>query len=723
MEVSPDVLGRAIAEHPMHLAVFDVQLREQTGQWYLDEPIPIREVVERLAEDDAFLEESGTLRLPLHESGSAALSDEFLRVDRDTGTVQFYDPGIRRVRRLALADLERTYAAWRLRYWTTAYRIEEEPPFMESLAPTPRDEPALPPDGPTPSPEGLEADAFFEAVRSTLVAIRERQRDTMRETFEQLPPREFLDAYGGIRGLYPAGREVDEYGQQIIQLGIPEAHELAACSAAELRERTRLGPGDEVVIDGRQSDSLPVEAELFSISDDGLELGVYWDSAKGSQAEEAFDEQLDVRLTVGKLIDGRRYQTVANAIDTVDRTDHARERYAGTTAPTFGELPELDPDEALNRDQELAVGRGLASEDVLCVHGPPWTGTRRVIWTLVRHAVSNGDRVILCSPSPETLNHLLGDTANESWSMIDRAEKVGIDFSVARSPVDDLDIGADACAITIDAAGVIDDHSADLAILDHAGRVDVPTGAVPFAKAGRVILVGDPWQGPPPTETRSALPRSIYDHLASVDRDATVALRTQYRMHQAIAQFPNRRFYEGTLVTAGQNRTWTIDTLAPLEAIHVPTDVTSTPTGSLYHDGEIQVVLDEVRSLIERGVDPRAIGVLTPFSAQVGKVRVALNEIDDNLGEQVHIGGLDQFRCRSCEAVIVSFVGTAEPSASLRGEGADFTSIEGLNLALTRAERRLVLLGDWGAMRGRGGTYTALCDFLEDRDLVEGDGV
>lgn len=721
MEVRPGILARAISDRPMHLAVFDVSLREQTGQWYLDEHISLRDVIDRLAEDDAFREESGTLQLPLHESASAALSEEFLRVDPSTGTIQFYDPGVGRIRRLGIDDVERTYAAWRARFWTDAFQIEEMPPFVQALASDEEEHAPQAPESPAIVNAELPSEAFFEAVRSALVAMRERQREQMRTSFERLPPQEFLDDNGGVTGVTPAGRRVDEYGQQTIELQVPDGHELAGASTTDLRERTRLGPGDEVVIDSRGLEALPVEAELFSISPDRLELGVYWDSAKGGHAEEAFDADESRRMTVGRLIDGTRYQAIAEAIDTVDRTDHARGRYAGDAEPAFQDPPDWDPPDRLNSNQENAVRRGLATRNVLCVHTPPWTGVRRVIWSLLEAAVDGGDRVLLCSPTSESLDRLIGRASAEQWSMVERAEEAEIELSMATSPTDDVD-GADAMAISLDAAGAVSDHSADLAIVDHAARIDVPTGAIPFAKAARVVLLGDPWQGPPPTmpgEPTGDLARSIYDHLVAVNRDATVPLRSQYRMNEAIAQFPNRRFYEGTLVNGGKNRTWTIDTLAPLEAVHIPTDVQSTPTGSVYHDGEIDAVLDEVETLLDRGVEPERIGILTPFSAQIGKLRVALNELEGGLDEAILVDSLDGFRCQSRDAVIVSFVGTADPSTSLRGEGAAFETVEGLNVALTRAQRRLVFVADWEAMRERGGTYTALCDFLEERGLVE----
>lgn len=724
MDPSPTALGRAMESREMRLAVFDVGLRKHTGQWYLEESIPLGDVVDRLSEHDGFWDGSGTLELPLHEPDSAALTNEYLRVAPGGGTAQFYDPGVERVRSVALTELERAYPAWRLRFWSGAYPIEEPPAFMLEFDRVDGDPGAVPsPSGPDDPPR-MAADAFFEAVRSTLVATKERRRDAMRSRFERLDTAEFIDEHGGITDIRPSGRSVDEYGQQVIELAVPSEHPFGADVAGE----SGLRPGDEVVVDAPDAEALPVEAELFAIDADAIELGVYWDSARGGQAEAAFDPASDRALAVGKLVDGRRFSTIADAIETVDRTDHARQRYAGTVETSFADLPEIEPDLPLNRDQERAVRAGFTAEDVLCIHAPPWTGSRRVIWELAHAAVETGERVCIFVPDHDDLDVLLGgesaDPTAADTSLRARADATGVDLAVLRSPTTAGEQRADIVVLPLDAADGIEDHSVDLAIVDRANRIDVPAGAVPFAKAGRVVALGDPWQGRPSMRAASRgtdLAESLYEHLRANVPDATVALRCQYRMHQAIAQFPNRHFYEGTLIHGGRNRTWTIDTLDAVEAMHVPAEVRTTPTGSVYHDGEIEAVLAEVRSLRERGLSGEAIGVLTPYSAQVGKLRVALNELEAGLGEVVLLGGIEAFGCQHRDAVIVSFVGAGDPDAGDRREGERFATPTGLNIAMTRGTKRLVLIGDWTRIPGRGHAHEELASFLTERGLLDVD--
>ena len=99
----------------------------------------------------------------------------------------------------------------------------------------------------------------------------------------------------------------------------------------------------------------------------------------------------------------------------------------------------------------------------------------------------------------------------------------------------------------------------DLAIVDEATQLTVPSilGALRFAR--RFVLVGDEKQLPPLVMSEQAaeqgLKRSLFASLLEHWGDvASVALRRQYRMHPTICEFASREFYDDALVTAGEGR-------------------------------------------------------------------------------------------------------------------------------------------------------------------------
>ncbi len=708
MGPSIDALARAFERRAGRLAVFDVTLRKETAQWFLERPVPLTATVARLTEHGAFRDGDGGILLPLHAEDSAALTGEYLRVDVEHDRVEFEDPGIEGRRRLPLAELAYTYPAWRVRFWTDEFEPPHVPAFVVEFGDV---DPRTDPLGPAEATAPQASEDFFEAVRSAVVSMQERERTRMRERFEHLPTGEFVDTAGGIAGLVPGERTVDEYGQQSVRLSLPVDHAMAGQSADAVRRASGLRPGDEVIVSG-EPEGLPVEAELFEIDGKGLELGIYWDSARGGAAERALEPGSDTALAVGKLVDGRRFRTIADAIETVEGTEHARARYAGTAEGAVGPLPEVDAPVALNRDQRVAVGRALGAEDVLTVHAPPWTGARRVIAAIVDGAVDAGERVLVLSPDLATLlEHPIEGHLGESVPLFG-------DRAVLLAPASgEADADAPVVAATPRTAETITNHEVELAVVDQAGRVDVPTGAIPFAKAARVVAVGDPHQGgPPAAPVDNDMPGSLFVHLRDRYPSTSSGLRCQYHMHPAIAQFPNREFYDGALVHGGEGPRDTIGPLAPFSAVQVDQDLRRTPTGTVFHDDEIETVLAEVRRLRDYGVPEDGIGILAATSGQVGKLRGALAGEAETGPSGILIGGPEAFRCLGRSAVIVSFVGDGRRFASEHGSHTPETA---LNVMLTRAATRLVLIGDWSAIPDVSPSHRALVTFLEERGLID----
>ena len=91
----------------------------------------------------------------------------------------------------------------------------------------------------------------------------------------------------------------------------------------------------------------------------------------------------------------------------------------------------------------------------------------------------------------------------------------------------------------------------------------------------------------------------------------------------------------------------------------------------------------EVRKLLEKLV-PQQIAVISPYDAQVQRLRQLLDDVAD-----LEIDTVDGFQGREKEAVVVSLV-RSNPDGEL-GFVAD---IRRINVALTRARKKLIVVGD-----------------------------
>jgi DNA replication ATP-dependent helicase Dna2 len=276
----------------------------------------------------------------------------------------------------------------------------------------------------------------------------------------------------------------------------------------------------------------------------------------------------------------------------------------------------------------------------------------------------------------------------------------------------------------------------DVAIIDEAGQLTIPAilGALRFAK--RFILVGDEKQLPPlvlSTEAaQQGLSESLFGYLKRLDNDymkdhvdevsACVPLRVQYRMHQDICEFASRMFYEGKLTAhpsvarrqlevakRGVKLAGESNELARALTPLLPTvflDVREPgETQAKTSDAEARTVRDVVAGLLARGIEEKDIGIIAPYRAQVANLRRHLFDADSESGQgglpldsSLIVDTVDRFQGGERKVIIISFATSSVPGPSSRLR--DFlTNPNRLNVALTRAQRKLILVGNAHALK------------------------
>ncbi|HEY2383272.1 MAG TPA: AAA domain-containing protein [Terriglobia bacterium] len=212
----------------------------------------------------------------------------------------------------------------------------------------------------------------------------------------------------------------------------------------------------------------------------------------------------------------------------------------------------------------------------------------------------------------------------------------------------------------------------EMAIVDEAGQLTEPLTLGLILRSRRFVLIGDDRQLPPVVRTHG-LAHSMFERLKRETGNVTM-LETQYRMHPQIMEVSNRLFYDGRL-KAGvtENERQPIDG-APV--VFIPVESSRDGRSNL---DEARVVADLVRSYVhERGVRPDAIGVVSPFRAQVVLMRQMLSDTG------VTVDTVERFQGGERDIMILSFVRS-------RGTGFVFDDRR-LNVAITRARRKLVMV-------------------------------
>jgi superfamily I DNA and/or RNA helicase len=190
---------------------------------------------------------------------------------------------------------------------------------------------------------------------------------------------------------------------------------------------------------------------------------------------------------------------------------------------------------------------------------------------------------------------------------------------------------------------------------------------------------------------------SLLERLAQRDDD-TIARRldVQYRMNTDIMNFSSAEFYDGDLQADPSVATHLLSGLAgAMDDGLLQTAVTFIDTAGAGYDDEqpldssshcnpeeAAVVVRKVQQLLDANIPPSAIAVITPYSAQVALLR-------EQLPADIEIGSVDGFQGREKEAVIISLV-----RSNVKGEVGFLAETRRMNVALTRARRKLIVIGD-----------------------------
>lgn len=252
-----------------------------------------------------------------------------------------------------------------------------------------------------------------------------------------------------------------------------------------------------------------------------------------------------------------------------------------------------------------------------------------------------------------------------------------------------------------------EDARYDVLVVDEASQALTPALLLGLPRAGRLVLAGDHRQLPPtvisPEAARRGLSRTAFDELMESEgaRSVSHMLTVQHRMHESLMAFPSERFYEGRLEAHERVRGWTLRDLGvPDDELCRPAhplDVIDTAGAGLEerhqegsesrdNPGEAGVTGRVVRALVAGGLAPGQVGVITPYAAQSALLGAQLSDL---VAEGLEVDSVDGFQGREKEAIVLSAV-RSNPNAEV-GFLADARR---LNVAITRAKRKLVVVGD-----------------------------
>ena len=535
---------------------------------------------------------------------------------------------------------------------------------------------------PIPEEEREYFDRFYRAIERERKAVHREYA----KLWEQSPAARAEDDRALVN-LEPAGRRELDGGRW----------ELRASGTGAV---SKIREGDLVLA----SDGHPVsgDAELARVERIGEEIVV------------SADEPLDLRrLDVYPSEIGADRMLTALHDTLLTQSAERKDVLFGRRDPEFDAVDEtfVDNNAAQNEAVQLAVG----ARDVALIHGPPGTGKTYTLARIVRALAARGDRILLSAFTNRAVDNAIEALEEQGFTDVVR---VGTESGVredmqsyrlqtAGDPqecVEKLQSATVVAATTASCGSrMMRDQDFDTAVVDEAGQLTEPGTLAATTLADRAVLVGDHHQLPPVVQAEDAiagdercadLGESLFQRLIESSPEASVLLDQHYRMAQRIQAFASREFYDGRLRPAtAEVAAQRIGDLPGVDAASLPAHLQDgvtfvDPDGATVgntNPEEAAAVAETVGSYLDAGVAMDDIGVIAPFRAQVA-------EINKHVPDALAVDTVDRFQGSSKEVIVISFVATGDLDSPI------FEDYRRVNVALTRAKKALVLVGDADAL-------------------------
>lgn len=277
----------------------------------------------------------------------------------------------------------------------------------------------------------------------------------------------------------------------------------------------------------------------------------------------------------------------------------------------------------------------------------------------------------------------------------------------------------------------------DVAVVDEATQSTEPGCLIPLVHSKKFYLAGDHKQLPPTVlhpDAQQALQFSLFERLLELYGDAVKSLLTrQYRMNTEIMEFPSRSFYDGALEADPSVAEHTIAELLEkgeedlsqnlslpagllsgkpasvffsTEALDDPREKQYSGSYSKFNPEEAAHVLEWIAAFKEAGLKPHQIGVISPYDDQTRRIK---DRLEGDFKPEVKT--VDGFQGREKEVIIISFV-----RSNAHEKLGFLTDLRRLNVAITRARRKLIMVGDAPNL-SLNDTYKKLIESVECRVL------
>lgn len=281
------------------------------------------------------------------------------------------------------------------------------------------------------------------------------------------------------------------------------------------------------------------------------------------------------------------------------------------------------------------------------------------------------------------------------------------------------------CTLTGAAAKVLGNKRFHTVFIDEAGQALEPACWIPIIRSNRVVMAGDHFQLPPTVKSQEAdklgLSNTLFEQVMT-EKSVDVMLEQQYRMHEQIMRFSGREFYDNQLFADESVRHHLIGpNFDPVTFIDTAgcgfTESKNPQSLSTGNAEEANLVLlhlallfNQISSEAPDTLKPDfRVGIITPYKEQVRllKKQLRASPMLSDFAQYVDINTVDGFQGQERDVVYISLV-----RSNKRNKIGFLSDIRRMNVALTRAKKKLVVVGDTSTL-GEHPFYQHFLDYID----------
>ncbi|UOE51780.1 AAA domain-containing protein [Mucilaginibacter sp. SMC90] len=241
-------------------------------------------------------------------------------------------------------------------------------------------------------------------------------------------------------------------------------------------------------------------------------------------------------------------------------------------------------------------------------------------------------------------------------------------------------------------------------VIDEAGQALEPACWIPISKAKKVILAGDHLQLPPTIKSQQAakdgLSTTLLEKCTALYPEAVTLLEEQYRMNEAIMGFSSKEFYDNRLkahesvanqlLFQGDIPLSFVDTAGCGFDEKQEGTSTANPEEAAFLFKHLHKLVNELTGHYPAENFP-TIAVISPYKEQIRILNQLLVDSPELLiyADKIAINTIDSFQGQERDVVYISLT-----RSNTRGEIGFLNDIRRMNVAMTRARKKLVMIGD-----------------------------